>query len=77
MLAGVVLNQSPLEKSESSKCWWFPAELLGKWISCRRCPVRLFLWGPVIDDSFLLILPPADFEWYCMRAPPSGLPTPF
>ena len=51
------MNESPLEKV---RVWgndgFSLAELLGYWISCRRHNVHLFLLGPVIDGSFLLVI---------------------
>lgn len=57
MLGGVVLNESPLEKSKSSRIM-----MVSHWLSCQT---HLFLTGfsiclslleSVMDDSFLLVI---------------------
>lgn len=63
------------------------AKLRG-WSSSRRCDVHLSLLGPVIEDSFLLMIlvlgsvmdsfPMIDVEWYSSSSPAShsSLPSP-
>ena len=83
------MNKNPLEKSVSSGSWWV-TQGLSCWASQYLVGDAMHIfsfWGPVIDDSFLLmillwglqltILPVVDVQWYLVRAPLSGLLTPF
>ena len=59
MLQEVVLNQSPLEKSESSEWWWFLTDWVArKWISSRRHDTHLFL------EMLCILFPFGDYKWW-------------
>ena len=73
-LGGVVVNKSPLEKSEVQGNKGFSlTELLKQLISYRDAMYISSHWGL----SAMLVFPVIDLQWYCLRVSPSGLLIPF